>query len=341
MSSLNLVAELTILSVDGAYTAAMTCSRFVATKSFKPRSVLPTAVLLVGIVLPACTGPITPVPPTATHSPVPSPALDTPTTVSTATPPMVAVAAAATATPLPAVTREIVAPSATVAPTQAAPETTATAAVMPGPDVAGDPEVGAVLFLSLPCSGCHGATAGGQFGPTLAGTGLTFEEVRRQVRMPRDKMPRFDESVVSDEGLRHIYAWLRSLARPTAVPTARGPAEATAQARDRRFPEMDAATLTARMEHLDEVALRVNGHIVAVEEEERYTQVRLRVGEGESATEVVAIYDTFLARQPFPADEGDQVTVYAVGAVPIEVQDTASGTTERLPHMQILHVAKR
>ena len=40
---------------------------------------------------------------------------------------------------------------------------------------------------------------------------LTFEAVRQQVRNPRDEMPRFTETLLSEQELSDIYAFLRSL----------------------------------------------------------------------------------------------------------------------------------
>lgn len=67
---------------------------------------------------------------------------------------------------------------------------------------------------------CHGASAQGQIGPQLAGTGLSFDQVLAIVRLGKGQMPAFDQNTISDLGLRHIWAWLRSLARPTPTPIA-------------------------------------------------------------------------------------------------------------------------
>jgi hypothetical protein len=153
-------------------------------------------------------------------------------------------------------------------------------------------------------------------------------------------MMAFDQEVVSDKDLRDIYAWLVSLPAPVPTATAASPAEATAQARDRLFPELDATALATFLDELDELNLRVSGQVTSVEIGERFTNVRLRVGDGETTIEAIGIYDTLLARQPFPAAPGDQVTLYGVGALPetVQVDDDA---TQRLPKLQILHVDKR
>jgi hypothetical protein len=172
--------------------------------------------MLLAACAPAATPTPTPRPPTATAAPS-----DTP------------VPAAATATPLPAATDTLavqptdtpaVVPSDTPLPTDTAlptatftPEPTATPALPSEPDAA----IGAQLWPQLPCSGCHGAQAQGDFGPRLAGTGLSLDQVRATVRLGKGRMPAFDEETVSDAALGHVYAWLRSMAQPTPTPISR------------------------------------------------------------------------------------------------------------------------
>lgn len=204
-----------------------------------------------------------------------------------------------------------------------------------------DASRGAQLFSSLPCSGCHGAQAQGQFGPALAGTDLTLAQVRRQVRSPRDRMPAFDEATVSDGDLRDIYAWLSTLPPPTPTPVATlPPAEATKRARDRFYPLFTAEELLERMESIDESALRVEGVVVAAKKGERYTEIRLRMDKEGEGVQVFALFDTAMARRPFPAERGDRVIVYGIGAKPVEVVE-ADGTSKRLPRLQILEVVKK
>lgn len=198
---------------------------------------------------------------------------------------------------------------------------------------AGNPERGAELFITLPCSGCHGATAQGQFGPTLAGTSLTFQEVRQQVRNPRDKMPSFSREQVSEDDLHDIYAWLISLPTPQptdSVPVA--PATATIRARNRLFPELSATIIVSRVSVLDEVAMRIEGVILSVKEGERYSEVEVQMDDGVTSVVVTAIYDTAIARRQFPADPGSEVILYGVGADPIE------GPEGQIPRIQIIYV---
>lgn len=207
-----------------------------------------------------------------------------------------------------------------------------------GESVNGDTTRGRQLFTSLPCSGCHGALAQGGFGPALAGTNLTFAEVQRQVRTPRDQMPEFARSEVSERDLHDIYAWLTSL--PAATPTAQvtlRPPEATAAARARFYPAFDATSIVAQMDNLDEVALRLQGQVTAVEEKGRFTEVRVKMSQDQVTVTVLALYDTGLSRRSFPAALGDRVTLYGVGTEPVEI-NTPEGLAQKIPRIQVLEV---
>jgi mono/diheme cytochrome c family protein len=57
-------------------------------------------------------------------------------------------------------------------------------------------------------------TGEGDVGPALAGTILTLAEVRRQLRNPRGFMPAYIEEILSDEQIRDLYAFERSLPKP-------------------------------------------------------------------------------------------------------------------------------
>ncbi len=95
-------------------------------------------------------------------------------------------------------------------PTEPPPEPTATP--QPTPQPKPDPATGQQLWVQKPCAGCHGLDARGVIGPKLAGTTLSFEQVLSRVRKGKMPMPAFTEGEISDMELRHIYAWLRSLA---------------------------------------------------------------------------------------------------------------------------------
>ena len=79
------------------------------------------------------------------------------------------------------------------------------------------------------CIDCHGDNAEGDRGPTLAGTGLTVDAVLLRVRTGKGRMPEFTTEDVSEIEVQQIYAWLRSLPKPTpeATPT-EAPTAATA-----------------------------------------------------------------------------------------------------------------
>lgn len=95
-----------------------------------------------------------------------------------------------------------------------------TATHTPSLPAAPDPVVGQQVWQAKTCRSCHGAAAQGDFGPRLAGTGLSFDQVLLTVRTGAAPMPSFDEDQVSDLELQHIHAWLRSLAPPTPTPMA-------------------------------------------------------------------------------------------------------------------------
>lgn len=97
--------------------------------------------------------------------------------------------------------------------------TAATAALLlllARPALAQDPGRGAELWGTLECSECHGSNAGGMMGPALAGTDLSLERVRAQVRTGGGRMPAFDEGELSESDLESIYDWLRGL-EPTTL----------------------------------------------------------------------------------------------------------------------------
>jgi mono/diheme cytochrome c family protein len=142
-------------------------------------------------------------------------------------------------------------PASAVAPTQA-PEPTPTET--PSLPSEPDPAVGQRLWQEKPCKGCHGAQAEGGIGPRLAGTTLNFDEVLLRVRTGKAPMPAFSEQEISDLELRHIYAWLESLAPPTPeptetpAPTSTGP---TATPRPTQPPLPPSGHLMAFWEHVN------------------------------------------------------------------------------------------
>ena len=70
------------------------------------------------------------------------------------------------------------------------------------------------LYVSAGCSGCHGSNAAGALGPTLAGTGLSFDAFLEQLRSPRSMMPPVAVSLVSDEQARSLFDYVAELEEP-------------------------------------------------------------------------------------------------------------------------------
>lgn len=72
---------------------------------------------------------------------------------------------------------------------------------------------GSRLFAVRGCYICHGGSAEGHIGPKLAGTALAFDDVVRQVRIPRTLgMPPFPQDALPEDAIADIYNFLRSLA---------------------------------------------------------------------------------------------------------------------------------
>jgi len=83
----------------------------------------------------------------------------------------------------------------------------------------GDAKAGQQLYMSIGCWECHGSQAqgGAITGPRLAHTALPFAAVVQQLRVPQNAMPPYEPSVVSDEDVANIYAWLASLPAPQSA----------------------------------------------------------------------------------------------------------------------------
>ena len=80
------------------------------------------------------------------------------------------------------------------------------------PQAQGDAKAGAQAWTASPCAGCHGAKAEGNAGPKLAGTSLSFDQVKNTVRNGKGAaMPKFSTDQISDQALIDIYAWLKSM----------------------------------------------------------------------------------------------------------------------------------
>jgi mono/diheme cytochrome c family protein len=86
----------------------------------------------------------------------------------------------------------------------------------PQPSIGEDPAVarGRQLYFNQGCNVCHGDQGEGGLGPPLAGTCLSYDEVRRQLREPRGFMPAYIEEALSDNQVRDLYAFEQSLPPP-------------------------------------------------------------------------------------------------------------------------------
>lgn len=73
------------------------------------------------------------------------------------------------------------------------------------------------LFFANGCSVCHGDTAEGGFGPTIAQTLFSVDQVIAQYRNPRALMPPFPADRVPDADVADIYAWLQTLPLPDEI----------------------------------------------------------------------------------------------------------------------------
>lgn len=85
---------------------------------------------------------------------------------------------------------------------------------LPGSGVDGDAARGREVFFANGCTVCHGDQGEGGIGPTLARIRLDPDQVITQVRRPRGVMPRYDVSVIPDQELADVLAWLHTLPLP-------------------------------------------------------------------------------------------------------------------------------
>ncbi len=77
---------------------------------------------------------------------------------------------------------------------------------------------GRTLYQQVGCMACHGPNAeGGNLaqggGPKLAGNTIPFDAIRQQVRNGGGGMIPFSVAQLSDEDLRNVVAWEKSLPR--------------------------------------------------------------------------------------------------------------------------------
>jgi mono/diheme cytochrome c family protein len=86
----------------------------------------------------------------------------------------------------------------------------------PGP--AGNADAGKRLFMKHTCYFCHGTVGqGGVAGARVALVARNAQGFIRYVRRPGGQMPAYTETILSDQELTDIFAYLRSLPPAKAV----------------------------------------------------------------------------------------------------------------------------
>ncbi len=84
---------------------------------------------------------------------------------------------------------------------------------------AGNAENGKTLFAKIGCYKCHGREGQGSTatGPRLNQNPITYTRFLSYIRKPSGEMPPYTAKVVSEQQAADIYAFLRSLPKPTAI----------------------------------------------------------------------------------------------------------------------------
>ena len=75
-------------------------------------------------------------------------------------------------------------------------------------------ERGQKLYQKNMCNTCHGTVGNGgerTSGPPIAPNVWPLEAMTKQVRSPRQDMPRYDQKFVSDADVADIHAWLSTI----------------------------------------------------------------------------------------------------------------------------------
>jgi cytochrome c2 len=87
----------------------------------------------------------------------------------------------------------------------------------PGPGAQGDPEAGRRAFTEYACHYCHGTVGQGSLptvGPRVARVPRSFDSFKNYLRRPTGRMSSYPASVIADDRVADIYAYLRSLPEP-------------------------------------------------------------------------------------------------------------------------------
>lgn len=95
------------------------------------------------------------------------------------------------------------------------------------PALTGNAEKGKALFAKAGCYQCHGSDAQGaaagsvpepyRFGPRLGPNPMPLRSLTNYVRKPTGPMPPYTATVISDQDLADIHAFLQSRPQPVAL----------------------------------------------------------------------------------------------------------------------------
>src|SRR5262245_32282948 len=73
-----------------------------------------------------------------------------------------------------------------------------------------DPPPGKAPFERV-CAACHGEQAEGGQGPKIAGLTLEYDDFLAQVRHPDGEMPAIPKTEMSDDEVKEVFEYLKSL----------------------------------------------------------------------------------------------------------------------------------
>ena len=91
---------------------------------------------------------------------------------------------------------------------------------------AGDAAKGKTLWEGNSCKRCHGENGEGKYAGPRAGDGKKAADWIKQVRTPRQNMPAYSSTQLSDADLTDMWAFMQTLTKPASfTPIAYTPAE--------------------------------------------------------------------------------------------------------------------
>jgi mono/diheme cytochrome c family protein len=77
-----------------------------------------------------------------------------------------------------------------------------------------DPSQGKASYERV-CAACHGQNAQGDGGPSLVPMTMDYEEFLARVRQGGGEMPQISKSTITDEQVKEVLEYLKSLSAPT------------------------------------------------------------------------------------------------------------------------------